>query len=447
MNSTPSKRGRKARDHKCSWDGSTINGLYRKPSGVWRVRATGQEFTEPDERLAVARFHEIMARRNPPSNLGKPKVHADFNAALGDVLQRARANGGSIIADISSPMVSHGMHVVTDDTLTPRQWTWLREKFLTEPKWVAQKIGIEQLGWLPDLKKPTRSPTLKELGDVYVAKPGLSINEVSRSKLFWREFSKAVGVDTVGDLTHEHVGRYEAVVQGAKYAPKSILHRYRKVRTILAYAIKRGRGIEDCRRALDVTAMLEVKEHTPLDPKPISVADFGTMYAAATKAGDKTFAAMLLVSMNAAMYAGEASALKWEEVDLTTGEIVTRRPKTGVSRVAVLAERTVEALKELPRVGDHVFNTRVRSYTVFSALASWRKYREAADLPEDLVFGQIRDAAFTVACRVSLDQARVLAGHRLPGASDHYIRRSPQFVGDACRAIETIYFAGLPAAE
>ena len=82
-----------------------------------------------------------------------------------------------------------------------------------------------------------------------------------------------------------------------------MLHRYRKIRTILHYAIKRGIGIEDCRRALDITAMLEVKDHTPLDPKPISVKDFAAMRKAAAK--DKTFSAMLLVASTPACTAGK----------------------------------------------------------------------------------------------------------------------------------------------
>ena len=48
-----------------SQTGKTINGLYRKPgSNVWRVRETGQEFTEPDEGAAIARFRRISEERD-----------------------------------------------------------------------------------------------------------------------------------------------------------------------------------------------------------------------------------------------------------------------------------------------------------------------------------------------------------------------------------------------
>lgn len=58
-------------------------------------------------------------------------------------------------------------------------------------------------------------------------------------------------------------------------------------------------------------------------------------------------------------------------------------------------------------------------------------------MPDGVTFSQIRDAAFTAACRLSLDQARVLSGHRLPGAVDHYVLRQPQFVAPVCAAIRT----------
>jgi integrase len=435
------KKGRPQASHRTSW-GERIDGLSRLADGRWKVSGpTPIKFTEPDERLAVARFQQIMAERNSKSNIGTVQVHMTAEDAMIDMLSRAKEAGG-VSTDVTRPKDGpKGVWAVSDETLSTKQWAWLRHQIIKRPKWVAERIGIEKIGWLSDLQEPVASPTLKEVGDLYANKLGLSANEACRSKLFWKEFSKAVAVKTIREIKHEQVAAYEKVVQGGNYAPKSILHRYRKVRTILAYSIKRGRGTEDCRRALDVTAMLEVKNHTPLDPKPIGVDDFNAIHRAAVSAGDKTFAAMLLVALNAAMYAGEVSALKWDEIDLKTRELVTRRPKTGVSRVAMLWPETVKAIRELPRINESVFNTKVRSYTVFSAMDSWRKYRKAADLKEELVFGQVRDAAFTIACRSGLDQARVLAGHRLPGASDHYVRRNPAFVAAACNAIRAAFMA------
>ena len=51
-------RGRPTRPYKTSW-GKTIDGLYKLPDGRWRITEglhKGERFTEPNERIAVARF-------------------------------------------------------------------------------------------------------------------------------------------------------------------------------------------------------------------------------------------------------------------------------------------------------------------------------------------------------------------------------------------------------
>lgn len=54
----PTKTGRKQRPYKASW-GETIDGLYLRHDNRWRIVSTGKVFTEPDERKAVDRFHEL----------------------------------------------------------------------------------------------------------------------------------------------------------------------------------------------------------------------------------------------------------------------------------------------------------------------------------------------------------------------------------------------------
>ncbi|HEV2294070.1 MAG TPA: tyrosine-type recombinase/integrase [Tepidisphaeraceae bacterium] len=442
--STLTKRGRKPRPYVTA-AGIPIPGLARRPSdGRWRIVETGFTFTEPNEARALERFHELTGDEQKVARISVATVSGEGNT-ISDALKRKI--GRRVATIIPTTRVTpegnvEGRFDIFRDVDEAAAYRWFAERIHENKERVAMLTGIAQIAWLDDLKRPTTSPTLKEIGELYAAKPGLSTNEAGRSRLFWSEFTRACGVERVREITHECVAAYETKIRKTGLSPKSMLHRFRKVRTILAYSIKRGRGVEDCRKALDITAMLEVKEHTPLDPRPIAVDDFWKIYAAAEKAEDKTFAAMLLLALNAALYPGEVAAVKWEELDLRAGTFATRRSKTGVSRVACLWAETVRALKDLPRRGDYVFNTKVRSYTVFSALDSWRKYRTAAKLGDEIVFSMIRDAAFTIACRAStLDQARVLAGHRLPGASDHYIRRAPQFVVDACRAIRAEFYA------
>jgi hypothetical protein len=106
----------------------------------------------------------------------------------------------------------------------------------------------------------------------------------------------------------------------------------------------------------------------------------------------------------------------------------------------VLWPETVKAIRGLPRRNEWVFNTRVRSFTIYSVVAHWVRYRRAAGVSDEVTFAWIRDAAYTTGSDVAVHQATVLAGHRLPGVSDNYLRRHPRFVADACAAIHRQFF-------
>jgi len=321
-----------------------VHGLTRKPDGRWRISATKKTFVEPDEALAVARFYELTTGETNRILLSS----GSFPAGHPAIEDTARNPSVHAVTEPDGRVTLH-------ETMNELEFfAAVRYQLLHNLDHVARMTGIPGLLQLQN-EMPKPSPTLQELLDLYVAKPNLSDNEISRSKLFWKEFCKAIDVATVREITHDAVIRYEKKVLAGKYSPKSIHHRYGKVRTILLYAIKRGCGIEDCRRALDCTALLDVKNHTPLDPKPITPDQFWKIYAEVVKAGDGIFAALMLTALNAAMYGGEVSALKWEEVDMKTGEVVTRRPKTSVSRVCVLWPEVLAGLRKLAKQGDYIF--------------------------------------------------------------------------------------------
>ena len=209
--------------------------------------------------------------------------------------------------------------------------------------------------------------------------------------------------------------------------------------------MKRGVDIQGCRQALDALAMLEVKEAHPIDPLPIDVANFWKIHEQADAADDPTFATMMLVALNCCAYGGEVANMKWSEIDLKARAYVGRRPKTKITRVAVLWPEVVDALRRTQRRGEveFIFNSTRRSFTSNAVLKLWRKYRQTSSVGDEITFGQIRDAAYSIACQsASLDQAKVLAGHAFGGASDFYIRRNPRFVALACEAIRQAFGVG-----
>lgn len=439
ISSTPRKRGRPQKPYRTSW-GDNIDGLrYREHDKRWLIVATGQMFREPDERLAVSRFHRIQASADAP-----PVVHVDvgtFHDTLPAVVKGLNEWGaGRRGIKLNRPLGNEGPIVVSSERAfdVPEYWAWLRQEIIANPKLVAQKVGIEQIGYLADLKPPADKLTLVDALQVYGDFAKVSRDEHARIRRAWEEFSGIVGVDTVADVTNEVAEQYESALGKLALAPKTTKHRIGAVRTVLAFCIKRGKGVVHCRAALDALAMLTVKNANPLDPRPIAVDDFWSIYKAARKAGDKPFVAMLLLGLNCAMYSSEVALLKWSDLDLKRGTLATRRNKTNVPRIAVLWPETLQALEALtPHESiSRVFYT-LSGGPVYRQLINrgWLAYRGAAGVADDVVFSQLRDAAFTVAAQHDIDQARLLNGHKLAGAADNYVLRQPRAVAEVCEAI------------
>src|SRR5690242_19445012 len=57
--------GRPPKPYRPSWGGDPISGLARQTDGRWRIVATGERFTEIDERRAIQKFRDWQARQNP----------------------------------------------------------------------------------------------------------------------------------------------------------------------------------------------------------------------------------------------------------------------------------------------------------------------------------------------------------------------------------------------
>jgi len=322
-----------------------------------------------------------------------------------------------------------------------------RELLLNDPAMMAERTGIPELARLHTLPEPEPSLTLQQLGEIYLQKKrSITTHWKRKATLYWREFRSAVGVRTLADLRQEHIQRYhdrlwsEAEKKGR--SPTYIAQRQQTVRMVLRHALKQGRDQVQVRRVLDLTAIFEAPRKKGTDPHPISRADLHKLLAAS---GPK-WKAVILLSLNGALYPSEVAAVKTREIDLQAGTMVMTRRKTGVPRIAVLWGRTVEAIREYqkaePRGGDHLFVSEVGlPYNANHICRNFRRRREEAGLEDTVQFAHLRDGAYSAAIEggADLTVARLLAGHRA-GVSDHYLKRNPRMVEAACRAIERFYF-------
>jgi len=156
--------------------------------------------------------------------------------------------------------------------------------------------------------------------------------------------------------------------------------------------------------------------------------------------------AILLTALNLCMKSGEVADPNKPDVNWKTGTVVTQRSKTGVTRVGVLWQRTLDAIREYqekhPHCGKHLFSPRIG--TRLTAKAAGRiviHLRRAAGLPESVNFDTIRDGGYTAAIEGGASEvhAKLLDGHKVK-MSDQYVRRNPRMVADACETIERHYF-------
>jgi integrase len=368
-------------------------------------------------------------------------VHRDALDAGWDLARRTMAAGGSLSADIVELPNGNG-YAVADHTLGKEQWHWLRRQIVSRPKWVAEMVGIEQIGYLAELPKPTPSPSLEEVGKLCLERAKISSNWRAKCKQFWAEFRKSVDVVKLRELTQEHVVEYGDMILDAGETPTYARQRFGAVKTVINFGPKRGKWAEDSKRALAFCAVLVPPKKSAADPQPINVDDFHALYCAA----DSQMQAMLLLSLNACMYGGEAAVVNWSDIDLEKAILSTDRRKTHDVRIATLWPETVAALKQLPHQADALFLTETGTQADYLwAYRQFKQVRKAAKA-DRAQFCQLRDGSYTAAAEagVDLNVCRLLAGHAT-GISDHYIKRRPAMVAPACEAIYKAYrIASLP---
>src|SRR5688500_8045644 len=118
--------GRPPKPYRPSWGGDPIPGLYKCPDGRWRINATGKRFTEPDERVAIARF-KAWQRENQPAEecVDLPIATADIHTSqLSDAI--ARAVGGKRKLKITIPKGPGSAVTISRPVSKDEAWAFFR---------------------------------------------------------------------------------------------------------------------------------------------------------------------------------------------------------------------------------------------------------------------------------------------------------------------------------
>jgi integrase len=205
-----------------------------------------------------------------------------------------------------------------------------------------------------------------------------------------------------------------------------------------------GKSLGEVRKVLDAFSVVRTPETTSLDPHPISRANWDTLYK--SQAEQPEGKAMLLVALNLCMYPIDLARLQWSELDLDRGTYSANRGKTRVAKVACLWPEATKALQALARSAEdnHVFHKANGQPHTDTTIRKWfYDLRDDLKLDKAVQLADLRDGAFTEAVQgqgVQFNHAQILAGHR-SGMADHYVRRNPKMVAEACEAVRKAYLA------
>lgn len=436
MIKSTSNRGRPKAIYKPKLGGDPIVGLMRLKDGRWR--ASGPEkytFTEPDEKLAIAHYREWESR-GLGSNLGLLKVHANVYDAARDVMKRTMDAGGALSATFQPAVDGSKGWAVMDDHLSQPQWAWLRQQIIKRPKWVAERVGIEKIGYLRDIEEPEPLPTFDTLTRVWDANFNSSAEQRRKCPAAFADFRAVSGIKALDEIKPAVVVKYRDEVYKRNLTGKGQSNLFTRVRRYLSFFRDRAIAVDTINRAIGYLRLLTPNQTTvTLDPKPIDVVDWKKLLAKAEGA-DR---AMILLMLNCAMYAAEVVRLRWE--DIRDGCLITHRAKTGKCvRVAVLWKETKDALAKIQRRGPFLFvNYAGAPLAVKGAEKRFRDLRDAAKLPH-VTSSMLRDGAYTAAveANVTNNLCQLLVGHR-SGLQDNYVKRRPAMVAPACEAIRKAY--------
>jgi len=447
------KRGRKARPYEDEL-GMIIHPLLGRNRANKTFYVIGQPNIRfgTDENKAIFRFRQWLAKQ-------EPQKQVDLYIRDGDKPLSRVVEWGEEVDKPHGSLTVPGSEQTTDITegtlirLEEEQLYRVLRRMIrhTEPAELAQKLGIPELAHLSHLKPPEPSIKLDRAFELYLAKPRdreLSKQEQGDSRRWWKQFTDIVDAHTLRDIKKEHILKYSTAIRDIRtkkdFAPTYVDHRFKKIKAILAAVRVMGEDVEEVRRVLDLCHMLVSPGKVETDPHPISRQDFSKLLAASK--GDKMFYAVLLLSLNCGFYATDIQDLERTHLR-SNGTLVMRRTKTKILRVSCLWDRTTRAieayLEEKPHNSPTLFlsniGTPLRAEKIRKRFATKRK---AAGVPSHVKFADIRDAAQTIPIEagISEQEVRYLMGHRAGQSTDNYLKRKPDLVANACKAIEEYYF-------
>ena len=452
---------------------------WHKPTGMFYVGGTGEPWNKTnlktrDRLIAIFRFRDwvrqqspdavTLVDRQPPTLDGKPLEYNDATESYVLPPEALPGGGGTITIDCGDWASTERISVRSVDF-----WRTVREAVLSDPETFRKETGLRVTD-----ERPRPSAALSRILDLYLngtvdeQDEGAGVGRAKKAKgdtitpderrkviRYWNFFVGCMpAAKTVADVDAEALTRFEDAVWEIMDdgSPKTAHHYFEYPMRLLRYARGKNLDPDECSRVRE--AMQSGKADLPpassMDSHPIPADAFHQLLDAA----DLKWKAILLTALNLCYYGCDIRRLRKDAIDWDKGWVVFDRIKAAkgdrkpVARVGVLWDRTKQALIDYLESSGHqaeqVFITQYgKPYTAQGLRTAFRFLREdKAGLGKEVELAHIRDGAYTAAVQGGAAEihCKILAGHKVAGMSDAYIKRNPAMVADATDSIEAHYF-------
>ncbi len=326
----------------------------------------------------------------------------------------------------------------------PESFIWEKARYLlltAKPQEIYKKLGLHIT---IDDRPPTKFISLKKLGEIYFEGKELSRSHKYYSQSYWKEFIRVIGVTNIGDISSDGIYKYQDFLTSKgkrkKWGSSSMNNRITAIKTIIRYGSIYCRDETQTPKIKEMLGMTDklimAKKQNGGKPEPISKEDYQLILENET---NPIYRAIWLFALNTACRQTNLCAVKWTDIDMEQKTFSMPRPKTSIIRSAILWDRTMQALKELPK-NDSEYVVPVRPRTI----STWfRQKRLQLKMNKQVKFEHLRDAAASIPIHnggARLENVAVLLGHLFPGQANEYVTRHPQVTKSAVEAIEQYYF-------
>ncbi|MGC4033089.1 MAG: hypothetical protein QM754_15405 [Tepidisphaeraceae bacterium] len=149
-----------------------------------------------------------------------------------------------------------GTWAVSDETLSPKQWAWLRQQIIKRPKWVAERVGIEKIGYLRDVEDYVPPPPLPTLARIWEEHFNTSPEQKRKCRIAFEDFCDVTGVSSIDEIKPELVVAYRDAVYARKLSGKSQSNVFTRLRRYLTFFRDRAIAIDVINKALGYLALL-----------------------------------------------------------------------------------------------------------------------------------------------------------------------------------------------